>query len=360
MLVAPHDGPPYQELLYREIAALGVRVYYEDGPTTSQTLNIFLSPFVLARRRLSGCRVLHIHWVFQFSLPWAKRAYWARLAMEWWFNVYLWSARALGYSVIWTAHDLLPHESVFANDQRARRRLLKSASAVIALSDATASELGKLGARNVRVIPFATYATPYPVSLTRDEARASFGFTDGDLVIAMIGRLEPYKGADLLLRALQLLPATSRIKLLLAGTCSDQKYCDELSQLARESSSRVVVYFSWITDADLARYYQAADAAAFAFREITNSGSIFLAQSFGLPVVIPDLPNLRDIPEDSAIRVAADPTALAETLSRIEQEPQSYLERTGSAGFAWANRVSWSEAALMTIETYNVALATHV
>ncbi len=74
--------------------------------------------------RPRGFRILHIHWVFQFSLPWARRAKWARQLMEWWFAAYLVVAGALGYEIIWTAHDLLPHQPVFADDARARDRLL--------------------------------------------------------------------------------------------------------------------------------------------------------------------------------------------------------------------------------------------
>ena len=36
----------------------------------------------------------------------------------------------------------------------------------------------------------------------------------------------------------------------------------------------------------MATYLEAADFAAFPFREVTNSSSVLLAQSFGLPVLI--------------------------------------------------------------------------
>ena len=39
----------------------------------------------------------------------------------------------------------------------------------------------------------------------------------------------------------------------------------------------------------MATYLEAADFAAFPFRAVTNSSSVLLAQSFGLPVLIPDL-----------------------------------------------------------------------
>src|ERR1700722_18666948 len=104
VLVTPRDSVPYQELLYENVRALGVRVDYEDGPTPSQTLNVVLAPALLAWRRMRGYQILHIHWFFQFSLPWARHARWAQWLMQVWFGVYLRTAKLVGYKVIWTAH----------------------------------------------------------------------------------------------------------------------------------------------------------------------------------------------------------------------------------------------------------------
>jgi glycosyltransferase involved in cell wall biosynthesis len=355
VLVAPRDGPPYQELLYRDIRAAGVRVRYAEGPTPSQTLNLILAPAVLTWCRARGYRILHIHWLFQFSLPWARRRRWARKVMEWWFGLYLRSAHSLGYEIVWTAHDLLPHEQIFENDRRARDLLLSKAEVVIALSEATATELRTLGARHVRVIPMGSYAETYPVTLTTEEARASFGFNDNDVVVTLIGRMESYKGADLLLQATAQLPTSSRIKILLAGSCSDETYRNELIRLAREARGRVVTKFQWVPDEDLARYLQATDIAAFPFREITNSGSINLAQSFGRPVMIPNLPTLRDIPNDTAIRIEPGVDSLVAALQRAEDLSETEYRDMSAAGLAWATRADWANVARETIDTYKVA-----
>jgi glycosyltransferase involved in cell wall biosynthesis len=275
--------------------------------------------------------------------------------MQWWFGIYLRVAEVLGYAIVWTAHDLLPHEPVFIDDARARDLLLAKARVVIALSDATAQELRQLGARDVRVIPIGPYASPYAVTLTDEEARASFGYTDRDIVVSLIGRIEPYKGADLLLRAVGQLPSSSRIKVLLAGSCSDDRYRDELVRLSDEAHARVVTRFQWVPDHDLARYLQATDVAVFPFREITNSASVLLAQSFAKPVVISDLPSLRDIPEASAIRCDADVESLGAALEKVERLSPEERRSMGAAGLAWANRADWDEVARETIATYAAA-----
>jgi glycosyltransferase involved in cell wall biosynthesis len=279
--------------------------------------------------------------------------------MEFWFGVYLRTVQVLGYKIVWTAHDLVPHERVFANDDRARGVLLSKAKVVIALSEATAIELRTLGARSVRVIPMGSYAEPYPVTMTREKARASFGFDQNDVVVSLIGRVEAYKGADLLLQAAALLPTSSRIKVLLAGFCTDKAYQRELLHLAGEAKGRAVLDFQWIPDEELARYLQASDFAAFPFREITNSGSILLAQSFGRPVIIPDLPTLRDIPDDTAVRFEPGLDSLVAALQRAEGLSEREYSELSTAALRWSVRADWADIARDTIEAYEVALLDH-
>lgn len=354
MLVTPRVQH-YQDLLYRDIEASGIRVRYTRGPTPSQTLNILLAPALLIWHRARGSCILHIHWIYQFSLPWAPRKRWARQFMEWWFSLYLLTAQSVGYVIVWTAHDLLPHEQVFADDSRARDLLLSKAKAVIALSESTAAELRALGARLVRVIPIGPYADRYPVALTRKEARASLGFSDDDVVVALIGRIEEYKGADLLLLAVAQLPESSRIKLLIAGFCPDQGYREKVSRLISETQGKTVSRLEWVPDEDLARYFQATDIAVFPFREITNSASLLLAQSFGKPIVIPNLPTLADIPSGAAIRFDPGVGPLLEALKEAEGLSASDYRDMSAAGLAWATRFDWTNVARETIETYKEA-----
>jgi glycosyltransferase involved in cell wall biosynthesis len=355
VLVTPRSGPPYQELLYRSVEAAGVRVRYAEGPTPSQTVNITLMPAVLIWRRLRGDQILHIHWVFQFYLPWARHKRWARRLMERWFDLYLRTAQQLGYAIVWTAHDLVPHEQVFEDDGRARGVLLSRARVVIALSEATATELHELAAHDVRVIPMGSYAEPYPVTLTRAQARSSFDFATDDVVVSLIGMMEEYKGTDLLLEAAAQLPASSRIKILLAGSCKEQSYRDKLTRLAERLPGRVVTHLQWVPDEDLARFLQATDVAAFPFREITNSGSINLAQSFGLPVMIPNLAALRDIPDSTTIRFEPGINSLVAALLRAEQLSESEYVDMSAAALAWSARSDWRSIAGETIQAYEAA-----
>jgi glycosyltransferase involved in cell wall biosynthesis len=230
--------------------------------------------------------------------------------------------------------------------------LLSKSTVVIALSEATARKLSELGARHVVVIPQGPFTSPYPVTQTIEEARASFGFSAHDLVVTLLGKIEPYKGADLLLLAAVQLPTSSRIKILLVGSCADKSYRNELLRLANDAGSRVIAMLERVPEGDVARYLQATNIAVFPFREVSNSGSVMLAQSFGLPVVISDLPSLSDIPNETAIRFAPSLESLVKALVQAENLSETQYRNMSDAGLAWSTNSNWADIALTTVETY--------
>lgn len=360
VLVTPRDQNPYQELLYEGVINAGVRVRYTGDQTSSQTLNILLAPAQLVWCRIRGFRILHVHWTFQFSLPWAPQSQWARQLMQWWFRLYLFIGIHIGYKIVWTAHDLLPHEQVLKDDRWVRDHLIAKSDAVVALSTASAIELRSLGAENVHVVPFGSYLDSYSSTTLKDEARASFGFDPSEVVVIVVGRIEPYKGADLLLSAAQRLPATSKIKVMVVGLCSDDAYRRELERLAQQVEKGAMLHLEWVPDNELGRFLKASDFAAFPFREITNSSSVILAESFGLPVLIPDLQMLRDVPVDTALRYTPETRfetdSLLAALDRAEHLSAAEYDEMSIAASTWARSNDWSSAARHTTEMYKSIL----
>jgi glycosyltransferase involved in cell wall biosynthesis len=272
--------------------------------------------------------------------------------MQWWFWLYLWAAHALGYRIVWTAHDLLPPDQVFFDDQRARRHLIARADAVIALSRASARVLAELGAADVTVIPFASYAQPYPITLARPEARARLGIAPDDVAVLLIGKIERYKGADLLLEALAHLAPGSPVRVLVVGACTDDGYRATLGELASRADGRAIVRLERIPDEEMAVYLEAADFAAFPFRAVTNSSSVLLAQSFALPVLIPELSSLGDVPEETALRYDPEGRGLVETLERAARLSFELRREMGEAARRHANSTDWPTVARLHLDIY--------
>lgn len=347
ILVLPReDLNPYQELLYGEMRRRGARITYLGGLTPSQTLNLLLLPLEMAIGRLGGARVVHLHWVYAFGLNGAGRSAAIRHAAEAWFTVCLWILRLLGLRLVWTAHNVLPQTPTFGDDVRARRRLVASCDLVIAHSTAALEQLAAMGIvpRRATVIPHGPFtAAVEPDSRqTTDAGRAP-------RQLLFFGKVRPYKGVDTLLEAFAAIPPEFDAHLTVAGECGDMSLAAELTALASRSPDRVTLRLQWFSDAEASRLLHKADVMILPFREITTSGSAMLALGHGLPLVVPDLPGLADLPDDAVVRYDGTVQGLAGALSSTIVADSSVLAKMSSAAYAHCAATGWGEIADRTL-----------
>lgn len=352
-LFFPNDvNNPYQSLLETAMALEGAEVAYLPATTSSQTANLLLLPLSLLRWRLRGFRVLHVHWVYLFAPPWVTRVPGGRRLMEVWFAVWLETARLLGYRIVWTAHNVVPNAQVFADDHAARRRLVRRADAVLAHGAAAIPALRDLGAGAVHVVEAGSYVAQYPQETSRDEARERLGIGLDERVATFVGAIAPYKGVDALLEVVRELSPELALHVVVAGRCGDPALKGQLERLAAAAGSRVVTRFARIPDDELQVYLACADVAVLPYRQITNSGSVLLACSFGLPVLIPALPALADVPDEVAIRYEPGSAGLARALVALAGCDKAELASRSEAARHYAASLSWEQAARSTLEVY--------
>jgi glycosyltransferase involved in cell wall biosynthesis len=343
ILVYPFDEGPYQELLYREMRTLGANVRYLKGPTPSATANLLLTPLVLAMWRARGYRVLHLHWVWPFRLPrrGGGRALprLMQLLFGWWLG---WSKR-LGFKIVWTAHNLLPHAPVFYDDVAARRTLLGAADLVLVHSVAAGQEL-----RRMTGVPFKELLLPlgpYSADLrSADAVRDRYGVTSDERLLSFFGVVQPYKGVADLLEAFTSGPIPGA-RLLVVGDCPDPLYRRQLEKIALVSPGTVRLQFGRVSDSELAEILAAADLVVLPFREVTTSGSLQLALSMGRPVLIPDLSAFEHLPSDAVLRYDGSVTGLRAALVEACGASVSKLGELAKNGQEFAARESWSEIA---------------
>jgi len=336
----PHDPNPYQENLYGALRSRGARVTYAATRTGSHTLNLLALPLELLWLRARGFQILHIHWTFGFSVPFADRFAPVRRLCRWWFAAIIGLARATGWKVVWTAHNVMPHEPVFDDDLAARLTLVDSSDLVIAHSSATLTELADLGLvpRRAVVIPHGTGTAP---ELRGLDAPAS----EPPRTVLFFGRVEPYKGVPDLLEAARDLPAGLRI--VVAGACPNPELRADLRRAAAGRDD-VTVSLEHVPNDELVSLLGSADWLAFPFRKITTSGSVMLAMEAGRPVIVPGLPALVDLPDAAVLRYPPGVDGLRSALRQAATLPASDLTARGSAAREFALSHSWPEVARRT------------
>lgn len=299
ILAFPKDSNPYQELLYTEIRAAGVIVRYPLSITQSASINLFLLIPQIIVWRLCGYNTFHLHWVYAFVpsfWPWNSSAgrkfgYMLHLLL-------LKSLKFLRYRLVWTAHNVLPHEQVFVDDIEARRILIKLSDLVIVHSQETLEEMRKaigIVPNKSVVIPHGSYVGIYPEGVTREDARHKFGLQNDDFVYLYLGQIREYKGVDSLIEIFAFLSKENDSKLIIAGKCFESGLKEKIKNLS--PSSNIIFHDGYIADIDLQQYFAVADVVVLPFKSVTTSGSALLALSFGKAVIVPrigDFANLSD------------------------------------------------------------------
>lgn len=351
VLVFPRSATnPYQDLLYGAMPP-DVKVAYYPHFTVSQTMNILLFPLVLLSYRLRGYRLLHVHWTYPFAPVWAPLPG-ARRIMHSWYTVCLASARIMGYSIVWTAHNVLPLGRVFHDEVAARRQLARASSVVIVHNKTSIPAIRAFGAQQVEYVPFGPYTT-YASNLSPSDARRRLKIGPKERVAVFFGVMQDYKGVDFLLEAVGSSRPKLPLRLVIAGSCPDAHLRRRLEALADGIDPPVISRFERIPDDDVQTYMLAADVAVLPFRRITNSSSLLLALSFGLPVVIPALPELDDVPEGAAFRYQpGEPAALAAALRTVAMLDEPTRISMSACAYRHVSTLSWDTTASLTRAVY--------
>jgi len=346
VLVLPRDPNPYQRLLYSEMQRLGVQVTYIGELTPSQTLNLLLLPLEVGARRIAGARLIHLHWVFAFTLPGARRLPFMRRVAHVWFLFWLRICQMLGMHLVWTAHNVLPHEPVFADDVSARRALVEASDLVLAHSQSALAELAALGAvaRRSAVIQHG------PIASIRSAASLGVAGAGGEpRRFLFFGRVQEYKGVDDLLAAFLAMPDDVAAHLTVAGQCDDPRLRSRLYALARRGGARVVLRLERVLEEEVAQLLAAADVVVLPFRRVTTSGSAMLALSHGKPLIVPDLAGLADLPDQAVLRYDGGIPALVAALARLASADGETLAAMSAAADGYASRTTWQEIAERTM-----------
>lgn len=340
IMAFPRDPNPYQRLLACELERLGARVSYLGRLTPSHTLNLLLLPAETAARRMAGAQVVHLHWVFGFGLPGADLFPVLRRVSQAWFCLWLATVRMLGLRVVWTAHNVMPHSQVFANDAAARRLLVRHCDLVIAHTPAALDGLAALGAAPSRSL----VVRHGPMGLAAATALRIPGSDDGPREFLFFGKVAGYKGVEELLAAFADLQEGTPARLTVAGHCAD---ADLRGRLARAGNVRLRL--AHVPEQDLAGLLAGADVVVLPFREVTTSGSAELALSHARPLIVPDLPALASLPAGAVLRYDRSVRGLAAAIAELANADSSRLAAMSAAAAAYSEQVSWSDIARATL-----------
>ncbi len=222
-------------------------------------------------------------------------------------------------------------------------------------------EFGVQEAR-VTVIPFGINNAVPNTSLSRSEAKQRLGIQDDRKTILFFGRITPYKGLEYLVTAFKrILSRRDDCRLIIAGRPENdcQSYWNAIQESVREDErkGRVLLKADHIPDDETEFYFKAADVLVLPYKQIYQSGVLFLGFSFGLPVLAADVGALNDEIVEGKTGLVFRPEDPVDLARAIEQYFASDLfndlnnRRQQIRSYA-AERHSWEVVGLATTDVY--------
>lgn len=175
-------------------------------------------------------------------------------------------------------------------------------------------------------------------------------------VLLHVGRMDPVKGADLLLKAVSIMDRSSEIQILIVGDNSnDHPELQRLKQLASALSLDNQVRFDGVVPQEnLHIYYNAADVLVMPSYAESFGLTALEAMSCGIPVVASRVGGLPGLVKEGVTGYLVPwhrPSSFAERLEIILANP-SLANEMGKAAIRYSEGKSWEEMARQVLQVY--------
>lgn len=195
-----------------------------------------------------------------------------------------------GGRVVWTVHNVLPHELHHLGPELALcRELAERADAITVMNPDTAEFVAdwyRLPSERTVQIPHPSYLGYFDDDITRADARARFGLDDDDVALLFLGHLRPYKGLRELTDAFRTIRSRdSRFRLLIAGEPGPGFTDDDRRRLESDEPGRTV-HIGRVPDDEMQLWCRAADLMVLPYQNALNVSLVTVASTFGVPVAL--------------------------------------------------------------------------
>lgn len=177
------------------------------------------------------------------------------------------------------------------------------------------------------------------------------------LTLLLFGQLKPYKGADVLIRALAVLPPAVRQQCVVRVVGRAHMDTAPLFELARalQVEKNIVWDLRFVPDEELPGIFAATDITLMPYREIDASGVLMLALAVGRPIVASRIGLFSELLQDGThgYLVPQDsPEELANALIRLVEDDAGRV-RMGQNVRALGDAIpSWPEIGARTVALY--------
>lgn len=190
----------------------------------------------------------------------------------------------------------------------------------------------------VAVIPHAAY-----------DFYLNEGYNVSDTIhkqITFIGRIDTYKGVDILVDAFDKVK-TDGLKLLIAGLGTiDKRTLDKIKE-----NKNIILENRFIENDEIPGFLDKSDMVILPYINATQSGVIPMAFAFGKMVIATNVGALSEqVPEGTGILTKVDATEIAHSIDNMYKNPHRIIEFGKNAKHYAETELSWSHSADLLIK----------
>lgn len=269
-----------------------------------------------------------------------------------WFKKNLFLLKGQGKKIIYTWHNVEPHEEVRDLDLRGNGLLAEMADLIIFHSNWAEEECRK--GYNIKgktaLMSIGNYEGVYPHPRDRGTVLRELGLDPSLPVVGMLGAIRDYKGVDIAFEALEKLGGS--VQLLCAG-----KPRTKLDLIELEKRTKKLDWIAFlpkrITDQEFSDFTNACEFLLLPYKRITGSGALLASLTLRRGVVASDLPFFRDVLTDSPLAgrlvEAGNPDALAAGIKDYLNIPAF---KRNAAAHELGEKFSWEKVILPVVKCF--------
>jgi D-inositol-3-phosphate glycosyltransferase len=195
----------------------------------------------------------------------------------------------------------------------------------------------------------------------QEEVRRKLGIKPSAHVVLFFGQIDEYKGVETLIDAAALfVKEDPSVVLLIAGKPKRQsEYISKIEMQAAKNlpEKNVLLRLQFIPLDEVETYFAAADCLVLPYKKIYQSGLIFLAYRFGLPIIATDIGSFREDVIDGVTGYICKPNNAEDMAAKLKIYFDSPLfhqqKQTRAHIIKYAEqKYSWTNIGRQTYEVY--------
>ena len=251
-------------------------------------------------------------------------------------------------------HNMIPHEPSIL-DKLFAPFYVRSTDGFVALSESVVQDINRLDRNNK---PKTSYPHPiydhYGEKMSKEEACQALNLNPENQYMLFFGLVRAYKGLDLLLDAFgKVKDQLPNLQLIVAGEFyeDEDKYRAQIE--SNQLTNRVIIKNDFIADADLRKYFGAANLIVQPYKTATQSGVTQVAFHFEKPMLVTNVGGLGEIVHDHKMGYAVEPNADAIAEALLDYYTHSRQAVYTEYLIKQKDNYSWSKLAESFVKIHN-------